>query len=147
MQLFVTGGGGVLGRALGPVAAADGHDLSAPSHRELDLYDADAVARAVSGADAVLHLATRIPPREMSEQPDAWEENDRLRIEAARVLVDAALEAGAGTFVQRSCTRVMRRPTRTRRSARSRPICVQRLWPSRRRRGSRRPAAAGWLCA
>ena len=100
MQLFVTGGGGVLGRALGPVAVADGHDLSAPSHRELDLYDADAVARAVSGADAVLHLATRIPPREMSEQPDAWEENDRLRIEAARVLVDAALEAGAGTFVQ-----------------------------------------------
>ena len=60
MQLFVTGGGGVLGRALGPVAAADGHDLSAPSHRELDLYDADAVARAVSGAASSSAASRRI---------------------------------------------------------------------------------------
>ena len=100
MNLFVTGAGGVLGRALRPAADAGGHDLRAPSHRELDLYDADAVARAVSGADAVLHLATRIPPRERYDEPGAWDENDRLRTEAARVLVDAALEAGVPTFVQ-----------------------------------------------
>ena len=100
MNLFVTGASGVLGQALRPAAAAAGHDIIALSHRELDLYDVDAVARAVGAADAVLHLASRIPPRERFEEPEAWQENDRLRTEAARVLVDAALEAGVGTFVQ-----------------------------------------------
>jgi nucleoside-diphosphate-sugar epimerase len=100
MNLFCTGGSGVLGQALVPQASAAGHELTAPSHRELDLFDAASVTRAVSAADAVLHLATRIPPRERFEQPEAWEENDRLRTEAARVLVDAALEAGVATFVQ-----------------------------------------------
>jgi nucleoside-diphosphate-sugar epimerase len=100
VNLFVTGASGVLGRALRPAAEAIGHDLRAPSRHELDLYDADAVARAASGADAVLHLATRIPPPERYDEPDAWDENDRLRTEAARVLVDAALEAGVPTFVQ-----------------------------------------------
>jgi nucleoside-diphosphate-sugar epimerase len=100
MILFLTGGSGVLGRALEPPAGLAGHAIRAPSHHELDLYDAAAVARAVSGADAVLHLATRIPPSERFEEPEAWEENDRLRTEAARLLVDAALEAGVATFVQ-----------------------------------------------
>lgn len=100
MILFLTGGSGVLGRALEPLAGPAGHTLRAPSRRDLDLYDPAAVARAVSGADAVLHLATRIPPRERFDQPEAWEENDRLRTEAARALVDAALEAGVATFVQ-----------------------------------------------
>lgn len=100
MNLFVTGAGGVLGRALRPPAESAGHVLTAPSHAELDLYDPGAVARALAGADAVLHLATRIPPRERFEQPEAWRENDRLRTEAARVLVRSALEAGVETFVQ-----------------------------------------------
>jgi nucleoside-diphosphate-sugar epimerase len=100
MKLFLTGGTGVLGRALEPLAGPAGHTVQAPSHRELDLFDAAAVARAVSGVDAVLHLATRIPPSERFGQPEAWEENDRLRTDVARVLVDAALEAGVATLVQ-----------------------------------------------
>jgi nucleoside-diphosphate-sugar epimerase len=100
VKLFATGGSGVLGRALGPLAAAAGHELQTPSHDELDVFDPAALVRAVSGADAVLHLATRIPPPERFAQPEAWEENNRLRTEAARGLVDAALEAGVETFVQ-----------------------------------------------
>lgn len=100
MNLLLTGGSGVLGRALEPLAGPAGHTLRAPSHHKLDLFDAASVAREVSGADAVLHLATRIPPRERFDEPEAWEENDRLRTEAARILVDAALEAGVATFVQ-----------------------------------------------
>jgi len=42
------------------------------------------------GADAVLHLATRIQPLEKMGQPEAWRENDRLRAEASAILVDAA---------------------------------------------------------
>ncbi|MBV9607248.1 MAG: NAD-dependent epimerase/dehydratase family protein [Solirubrobacterales bacterium] len=111
MRLFVTGGNGVLGQALAPLAAGAGHELSAPSHRELDVFDLASVTGALGGADAVLHLATRIPPRERFEQPEAWEENDRLRTEAARVLVDAALEAGAATFVQPTVAFVYPRET------------------------------------
>src|SRR5690606_16036539 len=50
------------------------------------------------------HLATRIPPPQRTSEPGAWIENDLLRSEATRVLVDAALEAGANTFVLPSIT-------------------------------------------
>jgi hypothetical protein len=55
----------------------------------MQLFVVGAVARALTGADAVLHLAARIPRRERYERPEAWAENDRLRTGAARVLVDA----------------------------------------------------------
>jgi nucleoside-diphosphate-sugar epimerase len=104
VRVLVTGGTGVLGRALLPLLAADGHDVVAPRRTELDLFDPVAVARAVEGSGAVYHLATRIPPRERSREPDAWTENDRLRAEASRILVDAALPAGTETYVQPSVT-------------------------------------------
>ena len=100
MRLFVTGGTGVLGRALEPEAAAAGHELALPRHRELDLFDRDAVGEAVRGFDAVLHLATKIAPLDRVDDPEAWRENDRLRTEAAANLVDAALAAGVPTYVQ-----------------------------------------------
>lgn len=107
MDLFITGGSGVLGRALEPLAGPAGHTVRAPSHRELDLYDPEAVTRALSAVDAVLHLATRIPPSDRFGEPEAWAENDRLRTEGARLLVDAALEAGVATFVQPTITFVV----------------------------------------
>jgi nucleoside-diphosphate-sugar epimerase len=104
MRLFVTGGTGVLGRALRPLAEAAGHELTMPGRRDLDLFDADAVAGAVRSADAVLHLATRIPSLEPGADAEAWRENDRLRAEASRILVDAALAAGATVYVQPTVT-------------------------------------------
>ncbi len=104
MRLFVTGGTGVLGRALRPLAAGAGHELRAPSHRELDLFDPRAVAKAVQGSGAILHLATRIPKLDDMEKPGAWDENDRLRTEAARILVDAALAANVHAYVQPTVT-------------------------------------------
>jgi len=101
MRLFVTGGTGVLGRALRPIARAAGHELVMPTHDRLDLFDPFAVADAVRAADpdAVLHLATRIQPLDQLTNPEAWHENDRLRIETTRLLVDAALAARVRTFV------------------------------------------------
>ncbi|MGI8801911.1 MAG: NAD-dependent epimerase/dehydratase family protein [Solirubrobacteraceae bacterium] len=105
MRLLVTGGGGVLGRALRPAAATGGpYELRAPGRTELDLFDADAVTAAVREVDAVLHLATRIPPAEERRRAEAWEENDRLRTEASRILVDAALAGGAQAYVQPTIT-------------------------------------------
>lgn len=99
-RLFVTGGTGVLGRALRPLAEAAGHEVAMPGHEELDLFDPAAVADAVRGADGVMHLATRIRSAEFLSDPEAWHENDRLRAHASRILVDAALAAEVEVYVQ-----------------------------------------------
>jgi nucleoside-diphosphate-sugar epimerase len=104
MRLLVTGGTGVLGRALRPFAEAAGHVFAMPAHEELDLFDTSAVADAVRGVDGVVHLATRIRSLEQVSDPDAWRENDRLRAEASRVLVDAAIAARATVYVQPTVT-------------------------------------------
>jgi nucleoside-diphosphate-sugar epimerase len=101
---LVTGGSGVLGRATIPLLRAQGHEIDAPAPTELDLFDPVAVAGAVDGAAAILHLATRIPPRERAGEKEAWREDDRLRAEASRLLVDAALAAETEAYLQPSIT-------------------------------------------
>jgi UDP-glucose 4-epimerase len=104
MRLMVTGGTGVLGCALRPLAEAAGHELAMPGREELDLFDPSAVADAVRDVDGVLHLATRIRSLEQVSDPDAWHENDRLRADASRILVDAAIAARAAVYVQPTVT-------------------------------------------
>jgi nucleoside-diphosphate-sugar epimerase len=104
MRLLITGGTGVLGRALRPVAEAAGHDLAMPGHEELDLFDPSAVADAVHDVDGVMHLATRIRSLDQVSDADAWRENDRLRADGSRILVDAAIDAGAEVYVQPTVT-------------------------------------------
>lgn len=104
LRLLVTGGTGVLGRALRPLAEAAGHQVAMPGHEDLDLFDPVAVADAVRDVDAVLHLATRIRAFEQISDPDAWHENDRLRSDASRILVDAAIAAGTSVYVQPTVT-------------------------------------------
>ena len=81
MRLFVTGGTGVLGCAFLPLARAAGHDLCAPTHGELDLFDAAAVIDVVHDVDA-------------------WRDNDRLRADVSSILVDAALAGDACAYIQ-----------------------------------------------
>ena len=100
LRLLVTGGSGVLGRALRPLAEAAGHELAMPGREELDLFDPTAVADAVRDMDGVLHLATRIRSLELLSDREAWRENDRLRADASRILVDAAIAAGVAVYVQ-----------------------------------------------
>jgi nucleoside-diphosphate-sugar epimerase len=104
VRLLVTGGTGVLGRALRPFAEAAGHELAMPRREELDLFDPAAVADAVRDVDGVLHLATRIRTLDQVSDPDAWRENDRLRADASRILVDAAIAVGAAVYVQPTVT-------------------------------------------
>ena len=104
MRIFVTGGSGVLGRSLLPLLAAEGHDARAPARDELDLFDPERVAEAVRDAEAVYHLATRIPAPERRGDPGAWRENDRLRAEASKLLVDAALAGETRIYIQPSVT-------------------------------------------
>ena len=104
MRLLITGGTGVLGRAFRPLAENAGHELAMPGHEELDLFDPSAVGEAVRGVDGVLHLATRIRSLDQVSDPDAWCENGRLRADASRILVDAAITAGAAVYVQPTVT-------------------------------------------
>ena len=117
MKVYVSGATGVLGhRAVARLVAA-GHDVtgvarSAPKQAALavagatpvqvSLFDRSAVMAAVAGHDVVCNLATAIPVGDRAGAREAWEENRRIRVEGSRNLVDAALEAGAGRFVQES---------------------------------------------
>lgn len=94
----------MLGRALRPLADAVGHECAMPGREELDLFDPAAVTDAMRDIDGVLHLATRIRSLDQISDPDAWRENDRLRADASRILVDAAIAAGAEVYVQPTVT-------------------------------------------
>jgi nucleoside-diphosphate-sugar epimerase len=63
-----------------------------------DLFDAPALARAVAGVDAVVHLAARVHAiRDTAADPLA--EYRRVNVEGTRVLAEAAGLAGSGCFV------------------------------------------------
>lgn len=114
MDLFVTGGTGVLGRATVPRLVAAGHRVrglsrSAGNDAALwgmgaepvrgDLFAPRSLREAVAGSEEVLHLATRIPPTRRATRAAGWAENDRIWREGTRNLVDAALAVGVGAFV------------------------------------------------
>ncbi len=62
MKLFLTGGRGMVGRAIQDHAAASGHQIVAPGSDGLDLTDRAAVFAAIAGAapDLVIHAAGRV---------------------------------------------------------------------------------------
>ncbi|MCS5498858.1 NAD-dependent epimerase/dehydratase family protein [Cnuibacter physcomitrellae] len=112
MRIFVAGASGVLGRALIPLALAEGHevigmtrsDRGADAVRALgatpviaDAFDADLVASAVasSSPDAIIDLLTDLATGDSGD-------NAHLRIHGTRHLVDAAREAGVETMVAES---------------------------------------------
>jgi nucleoside-diphosphate-sugar epimerase len=70
----------------------------------VDLFDGDAVKSAVDGSDAVLHLATHVPPMRKMGSKNGWAEHNRLRTTANELLIDAALTTGAHTYVKESVT-------------------------------------------
>jgi nucleoside-diphosphate-sugar epimerase len=119
MRVFVAGATGVLGRPSVKALVAAGHEVRGASRGEekaallrslgatpvqVDLFDAESVRHAVAGCEAVIHLATRIPPLTRMRWKGAWKENDRLRRDATRNLVDAALATGAQVFIMESIT-------------------------------------------
>ena len=94
----------MLGRALLPLTTAAGHKVKAPTSSELDLFDPAAVGDACRDVDAILRLATRIRPLAELDKPEAWRDNDRLRADASRILVDAALAHAVDVYVQPTVT-------------------------------------------
>lgn len=112
--VLVTGATGVLGRTVIPKLVAAGHRIRALVHsakgndllRDLgaepvaaSLFEPASLQAALSGSDAVIHLATRIPPSRKLRFPGAWAQNDRIRREGTTNLVEVALAAGVETFI------------------------------------------------
>lgn len=114
MNIFMTGATGVLGRYTVPRLKAAGHRIRALSRSEAndgtlldmgvesvrgDLFDAEFIRTATQDCEAILHFATRIPPAAKIRLRSAWEENDRIRTEGTRILVEAALQSSVGTIL------------------------------------------------
>ena len=117
MKMFVAGATGVLGRRAVAQLVEAGHDVTGVARSDekaallrergaspvtVDLFDPGALKDAVAGHDVVVNLATHIPPLSKAALPGAWNENSRIRTEASRNLVDAALANGAVRYIQES---------------------------------------------
>jgi dTDP-4-dehydrorhamnose reductase len=96
MRILITGAGGMLGRDVRKAAAVAGHEPIAFARAELDITDADAIARAVAQArpDAVINCAawTKVDAAEEHE-PQATAVNGA----GAGNIAAAAARAGAWT--------------------------------------------------
>ncbi|GAA1137556.1 NAD-dependent epimerase/dehydratase family protein [Ornithinicoccus hortensis] len=103
MRVLVTGASGMLGRATADQLAARGDEVtvmqrrpSAGAHRQVlgDVADPAAVAQAVAGQHAVVHLAAKV------DVVGPWAEYERTNVEGTGHLLRAARQAGVRRFVQ-----------------------------------------------
>lgn len=118
MRVLICGATGVVGRRVVPVLVSRGYSVTALVRRAsssarleqagakcvpVDLFDIEALKRAVAGHDAIANLATHMPsPAWKMVFRSAWRENDRLRTEGVANLVEAALAGGVKTLIQES---------------------------------------------
>src|SRR5438876_125121 len=112
MKVFLTGATGAIGPATVRRLLEKGHQIRAVARTDdkaanlraqgaepvaVDLFDGDAVKAAVDGCEAVLHLATNVPPLRRMSSKKGWATHNSLR-------TGAALATGATTFVKESVT-------------------------------------------
>jgi nucleoside-diphosphate-sugar epimerase len=116
MRILVSGATGVIGRRVVPLLLAQGHSVTALTRHPVthqqpagiefakaDLFDPDALNRAVTGHDALINLATHMPSSSAKMMfRSAWRLNDRIRSEGVANLVAAALDGGVTIFIQES---------------------------------------------
>jgi nucleoside-diphosphate-sugar epimerase len=120
MRVAVVGPTGVLGRALIPLLLEHAYTVRAivrsPSKARavlpqgIEIAEGDLLAPHIEqqlpalleGCEAVIHIATAIP-QDMSA-PHAWDANTRLRTDGVKLLLQAALKAGAKQYLQQSIT-------------------------------------------
>jgi 2-alkyl-3-oxoalkanoate reductase len=103
MKILVTGASGMLGAATARRLARRGDEVTVMQRRPAghslpevlgDVADPGAVARAVRGQDAVIHLAAKV------DVTGPWAAYAAANIEGTGRLVDASRRAGVSRFVQ-----------------------------------------------
>lgn len=118
MKIAVMGATGVLGQKLVSLLLRHGYEVLALSRSlkkakklllpkaqkvEYDLLgddDIEALTEKLKGSDCVIHIATSIPSD--FSKPGAWEQNNRLRTEGTKKLIEASLKANVKKYIQQS---------------------------------------------
>jgi 2-alkyl-3-oxoalkanoate reductase len=119
MNVFITGATGVLGKRVVKKLLESNHKVSALCRSETNvdqirkagavpvsgnLFDRQEMISAANGCDAIFHLATHIPKKNFPNKKSDWIENDKIRQDGTRNLLDAALENNIKVFIQQSIT-------------------------------------------
>jgi nucleoside-diphosphate-sugar epimerase len=117
MRVFVAGGTGAVGGHAIPALVREGHAVTALARTpekaaaittqgaipaSVSLFDRSGLAAVFTGHDAVVNLATAIPPMSRWMSARAWRRNDQVRIQGSAAIVDAAVAAGVERLVQES---------------------------------------------
>jgi nucleoside-diphosphate-sugar epimerase len=110
MRVFIIGATGVIGSRVVPRLIASGHEVtayarSAENRQAIERAGARAATRleaGLAGHDAVINLATHVPPSSRLLMPGAWRETDRLRRELPPRIARAARDAGVRRYIQES---------------------------------------------
>ena len=119
-RIFLAGAAGAIGQRLSLLLVRAGHQVAGTTRSEakaeqlralgvepalVDVFDADALSRAVAAArpDIVIHQLTDLPRGlDPSRMAEARVRNARVRDEGTRNLVSAAIAAGARRLVAQS---------------------------------------------
>ena len=124
MKVFIAGATGVLGYRLAERLSDRGHEVIGLTRdeegddlverrggtpRRGDVLDQESLTDAVSDADVIVHAATSIPTKRKPTADD-WSRNDRVRVEGARNVVAAAVDAGVTRVLFPSVVWVARQP-------------------------------------
>lgn len=121
MRVFVIGGTGAVGGHAIPALVRAAHAIMALARTPekaawlraqgatpitVSLFDRAALTTAFAGHDAVVNLASAIPPTAQFMRTTAWAANDRVRTQGSAAVADAALAAGVARVVQESVSMV-----------------------------------------
>lgn len=117
MRVFVTGATGAIGRYAVPTLVAAGHQVSALARTDtkaeqlrqqgatpitVSLFDRDGLTTEFIGHDAVVNLASALPPTHRALFSSAWEPCQHVRTQGSAAVVDAAIQAGVSRVIQES---------------------------------------------
>ncbi|HVW45378.1 MAG TPA: NAD(P)-dependent oxidoreductase [Amycolatopsis sp.] len=123
MKVFVAGGTGAIGSHAVPALVRAGHTVTALARtpdkaaalaaqgaepRRISIFDTEALAKAFAGHDAVINLASRLPSMARFLSAKAWAANNEVRTKGSAALVDAAMAAGVGRYLQESVSMLYR---------------------------------------
>jgi len=117
MKVFLLGGTGAIGRPTLTALIDAGHEVTAVARStdkavaveaegavavEVSIFDRNELAEAMAGHDAVVNLATAMPPTWQFARLGAWRPTERIRREGSAAVVDAAVSAGVRRLLQES---------------------------------------------